>query len=323
MVDRALAGALRMTPALLRLYQQLRAGDGATVEDAARSLLRRPDELLAEMKPLIDQGTVRVVDGVLRVAGPRQALADLLLHESRTLTEAASRLDQLVHALPAMPSEPRRSTGAEDWLDGEVVTGVSAPSILVPWIEQGPGDVRILRPDQWLLPSEPVMFAAVAKALHQGRAVRTVYPVRALQEVPQVLMARLAAGEQVRVLPEVTTRLAIVGEDRAIFPDPPGVSNERRIVMRHPAVVEMLTAYFDALWERAVALPALRQGDTRHAGRRLLLAELAAGSRDEQIARTLGLSLRTVRRRIADVMIELGADTRFQAGVEAARRGWL
>ena len=43
----------------------------------------------------------------------------------------------------------------------------------------------------------------------------------------------------------------------------------------------------------------------------------------EQVARTLGLSLRTVRRRVAALMTELGADSRFQAGVEAARRGWL
>ena len=51
--------------------------------------------------------------------------------------------------------------------------------------------------------------------------------------------------------------------------------------------------------------------------------QLAAGAKDEQIARTMGLSLRTIRRRIADLMIELGADTRFQAGAEAVRRGWL
>ena len=41
------------------------------------------------------------------------------------------------------------------------------------------------------------------------------------------------------------------------------------------------------------------------------------------VARNLGLSLRTVRRRIAALMNDLGVDTRFQAGVEAARRGWL
>ena len=45
--------------------------------------------------------------------------------------------------------------------------------------------------------------------------------------------------------------------------------------------------------------------------------------KDEQIARELGLSLRTVRRRVAEVLDELGATSRFQAGVEAVRRGWV
>ena len=57
--------------------------------------------------------------------------------------------------------------------------------------------------------------------------------------------------------------------------------------------------------------------------RRLLLDLLAAGRRDEQIARELRLSVRTVRRRVAAIMQELGAESRFQAGVEAVRRGRL
>ena len=56
---------------------------------------------------------------------------------------------------------------------------------------------------------------------------------------------------------------------------------------------------------------------------RLLLGQLAGGAKDEQIARALGLSVRTVRRRVADLLDELGADSRFQAGVEAVRRGWM
>lgn len=45
------------------------------------------------------------------------------------------------------------------------------------------------------------------------------------------------------------------------------------------------------------------------------------GSKDEALARQLGVSLRTVRRRVADLMDEFGATTRFQAGMEAVRRG--
>ena len=64
-------------------------------------------------------------------------------------------------------------------------------------------------------------------------------------------------------------------------------------------------------------------GTDRSQSRSLLLDQLAGGAKDEQIARALGLSLRTVRRRVAEILDELGADSRFQAGVEAVRRGWI
>jgi DNA-binding NarL/FixJ family response regulator len=85
----------------------------------------------------------------------------------------------------------------------------------------------------------------------------------------------------------------------------------------------MMTSYFELLWERAVAVPALERGDATPDLDELLLAQLAQGAKDEQIARILGISLRTVRRRVASMMAELGVDSRFQAGVEAVRRGWL
>lgn len=54
-----------------------------------------------------------------------------------------------------------------------------------------------------------------------------------------------------------------------------------------------------------------------------ILALLAAGASDSTIARQLGISRRTVERRIRLVMEELGATTRFQAGAIASRRGFL
>ena len=66
-----------------------------------------------------------------------------------------------------------------------------------------------------------------------------------------------------------------------------------------------------------------RRGRSGASDRRLLLDQLARGAKDEQIARTLGLSLRTVRRRVAELLDDLEASSRFQAGVEAVRRGWI
>lgn len=153
--------------------------------------------------------------------------------------------------------------------------------------------------------------------------VRAIYPARALEEAPDALIARARSGEQIRVVPEVHTRLVVVGTARALMPDPPGMANERRLVVRQRGLVEMLVAYFDALWDSAAAVPHLDTGDARPDLRRLLLIALASGSNDEQIARTLGMSLRTVRRRIHTLMSDLGVDTRFAAGVEAVRRGWI
>jgi DNA-binding NarL/FixJ family response regulator len=56
---------------------------------------------------------------------------------------------------------------------------------------------------------------------------------------------------------------------------------------------------------------------------RNLLQRMAAGSTDESIARRLGISDRQVRRRIARLLQRLGVSSRFAAGAEAVRRGWL
>lgn len=54
-----------------------------------------------------------------------------------------------------------------------------------------------------------------------------------------------------------------------------------------------------------------------------ILALLSDGRSDSTIARASGISLRTVERRVRSLMDRLGAKTRFQAGVQAARRGWI
>ncbi len=56
---------------------------------------------------------------------------------------------------------------------------------------------------------------------------------------------------------------------------------------------------------------------------RRILEQLAAGTTDSVIARSLGISQRTVERRVRDLMHRLDADTRFQAGVLAAKAGMI
>jgi DNA-binding NarL/FixJ family response regulator len=56
---------------------------------------------------------------------------------------------------------------------------------------------------------------------------------------------------------------------------------------------------------------------------RAVLMLMSSGVKDEAAARQLNVSDRTYRRHVADILTRLGASSRFQAGVEAVRRGWL
>lgn len=56
---------------------------------------------------------------------------------------------------------------------------------------------------------------------------------------------------------------------------------------------------------------------------RQILSVLTVGASDQLVARQVGVWVRTVERRVRYLMEHLGAATRFQAGVQAARRGWV
>ena len=180
-----------------------------------------------------------------------------------------------------------------------------------------------LRPDAWAMPRESRVSELLAEAMATGRRSRAIYPVRAVTEAPDALRTRALLGEQVRIISEVPTRMFILGDSHAVLPEPLGFADEPRVHVRQRSIVAALTLGFELLWSRAAPLPDLEAATARPDERRFLLEQLMAGATDEVIARKLGISLRTVRRRIAALMTELGVDTRFQAGVEAVRRGWL
>ncbi|MEK8171065.1 LuxR C-terminal-related transcriptional regulator [Streptomyces sp. M19] len=56
---------------------------------------------------------------------------------------------------------------------------------------------------------------------------------------------------------------------------------------------------------------------------REVLTLMGEGYKDDAAARKLGLSVRTYRRYVADIMRDLGVDSRFQAGVRAVRSGLM
>lgn len=92
------------------------------------------------------------------------------------------------------------------------------------------------------------------------------------------------------------------------------------VTVRQPALVEALSVLFTSLWREA--RPDAAEPETRHDRDTAVLDMLACGVTDEAAAARLGVSIRTYRRWVADVMTRLGATSRFQAGLLASRDGW-
>ncbi|NHC15585.1 helix-turn-helix domain-containing protein [Motilibacter deserti] len=171
---------------------------------------------------------------------------------------------------------------------------------------------------------EPEMVAdALARdvqLLQRGVRMRSLlqHSARACPVTQAYVRALTAAGGEVRTTEIVTGRL--VAFDRKLAFISRSSSGGGATVLRQSDVVEYLCDLFEQNWQNAA--PFGDEGmtpDLRDSMRRTLLEMLARGMKDEAIARTLGMSLRTCRRRIAEVMDEVGARSRFEAGVKAAQ----
>ena len=308
-----------------RRYQQVLPFTGASVREIGTILGVEPDQVPVALAGLTDLGVVRIEDGRVWVLRNDQILSAAITREAEAAVHVRERLDDLARAVPLLVAAGTRPAPGEVHdvraLDGEMSTGGNALQLLTALIEQSRGDLLFLRPDTWLMPRESAMSKVVGRAVASGRRSRAVYPLRALHEARETLHMRVDEGEEVRLIDDLPTRLFVISGTHAILPEPLGFADEPRLLVRQGAIVDALTLLFELYWEKAVPVSEVSGG--RSSERTFLLRQLHAGVKDEQIARTMGLSLRTVRRRISQLMIELGADTRFQAGAEAARRGWL
>ncbi|TWP51221.1 helix-turn-helix transcriptional regulator [Lentzea tibetensis] len=150
-----------------------------------------------------------------------------------------------------------------------------------------------------------------------GVRYRVVYAASCLGDPigRQLIGLSRAAGEEQRFFPGWMTSLRI-GDDVALVRLSSGALH-----VRSRSLVGLLRAWFDLVWERSS--PSDDDENPLTPAEQAVLELQAAGHKDTAIARALGIHVRTVRRHVASVLAHLGADSRFAAGVEAARRGWL
>lgn len=308
-----------------RLYLVLVGVGQATERRLAEHLdltFARVRACVAELREL---GLVRLDADQVIAHPPREALdarADRLIAQATAARRAAAALAR------AWAGQLRSA----DWL--EVIPRLDATRQVV----EGMIDRMVsgARAEIWSLTHariwpeyRPRVPAGTIDALSRGVSIRCVYSMD-IWDHPAALDAvwtMVAAGEEARVFPQVPMYALIVDFTRALISTTSrsGEVNTWMVVHDSP-LLDVLIEITDSIWTMSAALPSSPRDDpnVEQLDRDTLdlLTYLSAGQTDEAIARKLGVSERTVLRRIAKLQDQLAAHSRFQLGVYATRRGW-
>ncbi|MEU9081787.1 LuxR C-terminal-related transcriptional regulator [Streptomyces sp. NPDC048357] len=157
--------------------------------------------------------------------------------------------------------------------------------------------------------------------LERGVRMRSLYQhATRFDPVTRAHAERLiGAGAEIRTLPEVLPQMIIVDGELGFLPSRSGGA----LLIREPDLLGYLLDVFHRDWEYAMPFATGPQAahDISGTVKQSILALLAKGLKDDTIARRLAISLRTCRRHVSELLLQLGANSRFQAGVIAERQG--
>ena len=291
----------------------------ATAAGLSKPRVRQVTEELEQLGLLAHQASApdRVV-----ASPPSLALRPMLLERERGLTQAHEALV----ALSELYREGAAQRDAADVVD--MVFGADAVRQRFLQLQAAAvrsvdafmlSDIAVLEPDD--NPEE-------ARALERGVRFRVVVETPLLERPGFIADIRASSplGAEVRVLPSLPTRLLITDDEMALLPmRSHGEERASGALLLHPSgLLDLVIASFEEFWARGTefGVDGDLPGDHDVVDRDLLKL-LMLGVTDAAAGAQLGISLRTVQRRVSELIETAGVTTRIQLGAEAVRRGWV
>jgi hypothetical protein len=254
-------------------------------------------------------------------------LEDTILKWQRTAHQVREEFDDLMSVYLTVENRKQHAADAIDTLPDRQ----SLDSLLDMAANSCTTEVLIMQPGGGRPREEfETSLLRYRPALDRGVRVRTLYQHSARFDVGTRTHVEESAewGAECRMVPELTDGLVVVDGSIAFTvaaQPPPGLG---AVVVRNPALVAFFCRFFERFWENGTPYTgeAKAPDDERvlaNAVRGAIIRMLVQGARDETIARRLGISVRTCRRHVAELMEQIGAKSRLQAGYLLAGRQLL
>ncbi|WP_326836376.1 LuxR C-terminal-related transcriptional regulator [Amycolatopsis rhabdoformis] len=186
----------------------------------------------------------------------------------------------------------------------------------------------------WFCREAPIAMAAAENdeefsALARGVRFRVLYETALLEEPGAMagLAEGIRLGERARTIAKLPVRLAVADRALALCPlaDDEATGEPTAALVLGSSLVTALVALFESYWERAspVRIDGVPGDAPLSPDERRLLSLLVGGVSDKSIAKHLGVSHRTVQRRLQDLMQRADAQSRMQLAWQVAKLGWL
>ncbi|MFC9391341.1 LuxR family transcriptional regulator [Streptomyces venezuelae] len=327
MANERLGEALRLLgigPEAVRVYRSLLELGPAPLADVGAAAGLAGAELAAAYGELVGSGLASAAQAGRDTGAPVPPAAGLEILGRRRAAELDESRITVGGAFDAFRRQ--RLTGYQDPLV-EVVTGDAIGLRMRQAWTSAREQIRQLDSPPYF-PLDGATDDALA-TLARGVTQRVVYSRESLEHPGQLensIEPCIEAGEQARVLPSVPVKLVIIDDAYALVAlsiRETDVYNTM-LVVQPCGLLSALVALFEQAWQNALPFHgrSARPAGLLPADRRLLRL-LAAGAGDEVIARELGVSRRTLFRRVQVLMARLGATSRFQMALQAQRSGWL
>jgi DNA-binding CsgD family transcriptional regulator len=322
----------QLTDLEVELYRALLTQPGSTLSQIAVNLGRAADDLDKSAASLGGMGLLRADgDDSFIAVSPMLAEATVLGAEDLELGARRASVEARRNAIRGLVpdwNESLSSTVQEVAVD--VLSDQTAiANVLMHYADRCQNELLSVAPGR--LPMTRIdgrTRIANLYSLRRGIKTRALYQHTALRDrASRSYLNELADnGAKIRFASSVPGRSLVVDRDVALLPIPTAdVGRHGLAVVREPNVIAWVVATFEQLWAEASPLEDVihHQRDETELDhtRAAILRLMAEGEKDEAISRRLSISVRTCRRHIADYMAQVGATSRFQAGVIAARAG--